>query len=100
MKAIFKNGRMVFDCNLNVDINPSSEQFLYLQVKNVLKQAILNGEFEKGGKLPSARDIGKGNTISLATAERAYRDLRREGIIVRRKGDGYFVSESLDSMRS
>lgn len=80
-------------------VNPSAKTFLYLQVKKIIKQAILTGKFKGGVKLPSAREIGKGNIISLATAERAYRDLRREGIVVRRKGDGYFVSESLAAVR-
>lgn len=86
--------------NIELHVNPSSKTFLYLQVKKIIKQAILNGELEQGVKLPSAREIGKGNIVSLATAERAYRDLRREGMIVKRKGDGYFVSESLERLRN
>lgn len=89
------NGIETRNFNFDLNVNPDSETFLYLQVKKIIKQAILTGQIEKGVKLPSARDIGKGNIVSLATAERAYRDLRKEGVIVRRKGDGYFVSESL-----
>ncbi|WP_346236660.1 GntR family transcriptional regulator [Niabella insulamsoli] len=86
--------------NLNIDryVNPSSKTFLYLQVKKIIRQAILTGKLEKGVKLPSARDIGKGSVVSLATAERAYRDLRKEGMIVKRKGDGYFVSDALQGL--
>lgn len=84
----------------NLNVNPESKTFLYLQVKKIIKQAILKGKIERGVRLPSARDIGKGTIISLATAERAYRDLRKEGIIVKKKGDGYFVSETLMSVRA
>ncbi|GAB3426029.1 GntR family transcriptional regulator [Niabella aquatica] len=93
------NGLETRNFNFDLDVNPDSKTFLYLQVKKIIKQAILTGQIEKGGKLPSARDIGKGNIISLATAERAYRDLRKEGMIIRKKGDGYFVSESLELSR-
>lgn len=93
MNTNFKNGRMTFDVQLDIDVDTSSKMFLYLQVKQVIKQAIVSGQIEKGIRLPSAREIGKTNVVSLATVERAYRDLRREGIVEKRKGDGYFVSD-------
>ena len=81
--------------NFEVKVNPESKTFLYLQVKKVIRQSILKGKIEKGAKLPSARDLSKTNIISLATAERAYRDLRKDGFVIRKRGDGYFVSDNL-----
>ncbi len=92
MNTNFKNGRKILDVQLDIDVDTSSKLFLYLQVKQVIRQAIVSGRIEKGIRLPSAREIGKTNVVSLATVERAYRDLRREGIVEKRKGDGYFVS--------
>ena len=93
MNTTFKNGRLTFNVQFDIDVDTSSKLFLYLQVKQVIKQAIVSGRIAKGIRLPSAREIGKSGTVSLATVERAYRDLRREGIVEKRKGDGYFVSE-------
>ena len=63
----------------------------YKQIKSLLKTAIMNGEVLPGQSIPSVREIVSSAGVSMATAQRALGELRREGYIESRPGEGYFV---------
>ena len=63
----------------------------YKQIKSRLKTAIMNGEALPGQSIPSVREIVASAGVSMATAQRALGELRREGYIESRPGEGYFV---------
>ena len=67
---------------------------LYQQMKTRIKREILAGNWMANQKLPSARTLSKKGWASVITIERAYWQLEREGIIMRIKGDGYYVVRS------
>lgn len=64
----------------------------YVELRNVLAEAIFDGFFKPGEKLPTDAKMAEGSPYSLGTVQRAYGLLVREGLIERRRGAGSFVS--------
>jgi DNA-binding FadR family transcriptional regulator len=65
------------------------------QIKDALKQAILNGEFKSGDKFPREDQIAATFKVSKVSVREALRDLEGEGIIEKRRGifGGNFVAQ-------
>jgi GntR family transcriptional regulator, histidine utilization repressor len=72
---------------------PASLQPLYLQVKRHILENIGSGKWLASTRVPSENDIVKSFGVSRMTANRALRELRDEGILVRIAGVGSFVAE-------
>lgn len=70
----------------------------YAQLKSILLKAIDRGYWRLGEKLPTELEIAAGTPFGLGTVQRVLRDLAEERIIVRRKGQGSFISESRSPM--
>ena len=65
------------------------------QIRNMLKQAILDGEYRPGDKLPPETELALLYNVSKVSAREALRELETEGLIEKRRGvfGGSFVSE-------
>jgi GntR family histidine utilization transcriptional repressor len=72
---------------------PSSLQPLYLKVKHHILENIGSGRWATSTRVPSENDIVKEFGVSRMTANRALRELRDEGILVRIAGVGSFVAD-------
>ena len=59
-----------------------------------VKEQIRNGEFARGTALPSIHAMVIRTGISRETIVKGYADLCHEGVLVSRKGKGYFVRDS------
>lgn len=77
---------------MNIQITNSSKDPIYLQIKNQIKFAILNGELKENESLPSIRELAKELRISVITTKRAYDDLEIDGFIHSVQGKGSFVA--------
>lgn len=66
---------------MNIQINNSSDEPIYLQIKNQIKAEIISGELKALEKLPSIRFVAKELRISMLTAKRAFDELEKEGFI-------------------
>ncbi|MBM3822962.1 MAG: GntR family transcriptional regulator [Verrucomicrobia bacterium] len=66
---------------------------LYQQIVDGLKREVSSGRLPGGTALPSFRALAQDLMVSVITVKRAYEDLEREGIILRRQGLGTFVAE-------
>src|ERR1700734_1467123 len=66
---------------------------LYLQVKRHILDNIGSGKWGAAARVPSENDIVKSFGVSRMTANRALRELRDEGILVRIAGVGSFVAD-------
>src|SRR5277367_6394045 len=73
----------------NVSLQP-----LYLQVKRHILDNIGSGKWGTSARVPSENDIVKSFGVSRMTANRALRELRDEGILVRIAGVGSFVADA------
>src|ERR1700744_5031258 len=70
-----------------------SLQPLYLQVKRHILENIGSGKWGAATRVPSENDIVKSFGVSRMTANRALRELRDEGVLVRVAGVGSFVAD-------
>ncbi|MGI6579133.1 MAG: GntR family transcriptional regulator [Saccharofermentanales bacterium] len=85
---------------MNIQIKNSSNDPIYLQIKNQIRDAILNGELEADELLPSIRLLAKELRVSVITTKRAYDELEKDGFIHSVHGKGSFVApQNLDLMR-
>jgi GntR family histidine utilization transcriptional repressor len=73
----------------------ASLQPLYLQVKRHILDNIGSGKWGTSSRVPSENDIVKSFGVSRMTANRALRELRDEGVLVRIAGVGSFVADNL-----
>src|SRR3984885_13088462 len=72
-----------------------SLQPLYLQVKRHILDNIGSGKWGAATRVPSENDIVRSFGVSRMTANRALRELRDEGVLVRIAGVGSFVADNL-----
>ena len=76
---------------MNLFINAAGDKPLYEQVKDGIKEAIMNGEIKAHDLMPSVRQLAADLNVSMITTKRAYADLEREGLIYTVAGKGTFV---------
>lgn len=72
-------------------INRSSTP-LYEQIKNAVKENIVEKILSQDEQLPSVRQLSKELNVSILTVKKAYDELEKEGFIVVRQGLGTFVA--------
>jgi len=77
-------------------ISSTSGTPLYEQIRNQIKDAILNNEIKDGDMLPSIRHLATELRVSVITTNRAYEELVAEGLVSSAKGKGYFVTLNLE----
>lgn len=66
---------------MKIIISNQSELPIYAQIREQIKEQILNGQLEEGEVLPSIRSPAKDIGVSVITTTRAYNDLEQEGFI-------------------
>lgn len=77
---------------MNIIISNTSDEPIYLQIVDQLKEQIVQGELEESQSLPSIRNLAKELKISVITTKRAYDELKKEGFIVTIAGKGSYVA--------
>jgi GntR family transcriptional regulator len=77
---------------LPIRIHPNSGVPLYRQIANEVKAAFLRGFLRPGERLPSVRELAASHGLNPTTVVKAYDQLDRERLIVRRQGQGAFVA--------
>jgi GntR family histidine utilization transcriptional repressor len=75
------------------DPNSATPQPLYQQVKRHILEHIGSGAWSASMRVPSESEIVKTFGVSRMTANRALRELRDEGVLVRVAGVGSFVAD-------
>lgn len=76
---------------MKILISNQSELPIYAQIKEQIKEQILNGQIPEGTVLPSIRRLAKEVGVSVITTTRAYNDLEAEGFIASMQGRGSVV---------
>ena len=69
-----------------------SFQPLYRQIKALLTQSLISGEWAPGASIPSEMDLAVRFGVSQGTVRKAIDELAAENIVVRRQGKGTFVA--------
>ena len=81
-------------------VNYRDPRPIYEQVKQGLKQMMLDGTIPPGGRLPSVRELAASLAINPNTIQRAYRELESEGVIFSVPGKGSFASDDLSPQKA
>ena len=67
-------------------------QPLYEQIKRMLTQSLIDGEWKAGEMIPSEVELAARFKVSQGTVRKALDELVSENILMRRQGKGTFVS--------
>jgi DNA-binding transcriptional regulator YhcF (GntR family) len=73
-----------------------SEEPLQSQIYRQVRAMILASELDAGTMLPSIRGLAREQKVSVITVQRGYEMLEREGLIVSRRGKGFYVTDVQD----
>lgn len=77
---------------------------IYLQIADNICDAILQGEFIEGERLPSVREYAASIEVNANTVMRSYERLASMELIFNKRGIGFFVADDakhrIDKMRS
>lgn len=76
------------------------EAYLYHQIAEAIRQDILDGRIEPGGRLPALRELTRRWNCTPGTVQRAYQELARQGLVTSRPGKGTRVSLTEGGLRS
>lgn len=85
---------------MNIQIINSSDDPIYLQIKNQIKTQIISGDLQAEEQLPSIRFLAKELRVSMITVKRAFDELESDGFInsVQRKGN-YVAPQNQELIR-
>src|ERR1019366_8460113 len=67
---------------------------IYLQVANQVKHLVASGRLAAGDELPAIRVLAHQLLVNPNTVARAYLELEREGVVVKRHGSGTYISDT------
>ncbi len=74
----------------------SETPFLYRRIAEEIRSDILEGRLQPGDRLPSIRELTHRWGCTPGTIQRAYHELRRQGLVASRAGKGTHVSSQPD----
>lgn len=74
-----------------IAVDKNADEYLYLQVVNLISNQVDNGTLRPGDRLPSLRRLSAKIEVSIPTVRQAYLELERQGRIEARPKSGYFV---------
>lgn len=77
---------------MDLIISNASEDPIYEQIYNQIKEQILSGKLASGDVLPSIRSLARDLRISVITTKRAYDELEKDGFIDTVAGKGCFIA--------
>lgn len=73
-------------------MNSPSFKPLYEQIKDLITQSLISGEWKPGDAIPSEMELAARFGVSQGTVRKAIDALATENIVVRRQGKGTFVA--------
>jgi GntR family transcriptional regulator len=78
---------------MNEKINFESHVPYYIQLMEILKEKVQLGNWVPGDQIPGEQDLCEIYRVSRTVVRQALRELELEGVILRRKGKGTFISQ-------
>jgi GntR family transcriptional regulator len=84
---------------LEIRIDRNSHIPYYLQLKAALAKGIQDGEWGPGDLLPSEAELTRDYGVSRTVVRQALKDMTYEGLVIRQKGKGTFVTQPKISSR-
>jgi len=78
-------------------IDRENPQKLYIQLTEIIKNKMLNKEWQVGAQIPTEEELCTIYGVSKATVRTAILELVRQGYLIRQQGKGTFVSKKVIS---
>lgn len=85
---------------MKINIRFDSNEPIYKQIGNFVKEGIATGKLKEGDKLPTVRELAAELDLAKGTVKHAYDELLKQGIIDMRQGRGTFIASSTDKQIS
>lgn len=82
-----------------MDWNLTNDRPIYLQLEEILLQAIASGQYPAGSRLPAVRELAAEAGVNPNTMQRALTDLEREGLLYSQRTAGRFVTDETERIR-
>jgi len=82
-----------------LNLTDLSDEPLQSQIYRQVRAMILANELDAGTILPSIRGLAREQKVSVITVQRGYEMLEREGLILSRRGKGFYVTEVKDNKK-
>jgi GntR family transcriptional regulator len=82
------------------EVTLSSLLPIYYQIKQSIKNWIVNREFELGEKIPSENELADKFSVSRLTVRQAISQLTQEGFLISKRGEGTFVTRDGNLIKS
>ena len=83
-----------------IEIDSSSEEAIYIQLRNQIIMGIATARYREGDSLPSVRALAEEIGINMHTVNKAYAVLRQEGILTLDKRKGAVISLNADKLHA
>ncbi len=81
-------------------VDPKDSSPIWRQIEEGIRRLVLSRALPVGEAVPSVRDLARDLRVNPATVAKAYQRLADEGILITRRGEGTFVSESAPALRT
>ena len=76
---------------MNMEWN--DKQPIYMQLRELVVERIIDGSFQEGEPVPSVRQVASDYQINHLTVAKAYQELVEAGLLEKRRGLGMYVIE-------
>ena len=83
-----------------IEIDFSSDEALYLQLRNQIILGIATSQFQEGDSLPSVRQLADSIGINMHTVNKAYTVLKQEGYVKVDRRRGAVIAVDIDRMQA
>ena len=75
-----------------LNLSELSDEPLHAQISRQIRAKILSEDLSGDEPIPSIRGLAREQRVSVITVQRAYEDLEREGLLLSRRGKGFWVA--------
>lgn len=65
---------------------------VYLKLRDIISESILDGEYREGDMLPSVRAFAADQGANPLTVAKAYQGFQEDGLVIVKRGVGMFVA--------
>ena len=65
---------------------------VYLKLRDIISESILDGEYHEGDMLPSVRSFASDQGANPLTVAKAYQGFQEDGLVTVKRGVGMFVA--------
>src|SRR5258708_5994058 len=78
------------------NVSAPAFQPLYRQIKTLITQSLVSGEWRPGDLIPSEIELASRFSVSQGTVRKAIRELADQNLLVRQQGQGTFLASHVE----